>query len=126
MRFLLNMNVCRAVADVLGELGHECVHVRDAALISCDDAEIVESARRNDQVIVTHDLDYGDLLALGGHRQPSVIIFRLRTSFPSNLADRLRSVWEHIAPLLPKGAIVVITDTTVRVRLLPLNAQTGP
>jgi len=28
MRFLLNMNVCRAVADVLAEFGHECVHAR--------------------------------------------------------------------------------------------------
>lgn len=126
MRFLLNMNVCRAVADVLVEFGHESVHARDAGLISCDDAEIVETARRNGQVIVTHDLDYGDLLALGGHRQPSVIIFRLRISSPSKLADRLRSVWEHIASFLPKGVIVVITDATVRVRVLPLNTQTGP
>lgn len=92
-------------------------------MIGSDDAEIVETARRNDQVIVTHDLDYGDLLALGGRRQPSVIIFRLRISSPSNLSDRLRSAWEHIASFLPKGVIVVITDATVRVRLLPLNAQ---
>ena len=125
MRFLLNMNVCRAVADVLAEFGHECVHARDAGLIRSDDAEIVETARRNGQVIVTHDLDYGDLLALGGRRHPSVIIFRLRVSSPSNLADRLRSAWEHIATFLPKGVIVVITDATVRVRPLPLNAQSG-
>ena len=62
MRFLLNMNMTRVVGHALAELGHEWVHVRDVGLAKGPDPPIIDFARRERRVIVTHDLDYGDLL----------------------------------------------------------------
>jgi predicted nuclease of predicted toxin-antitoxin system len=121
MRFLLNMNVCRAIADTLKELGQECVHARDVGLATADDRAVVEFARRDGRVIVTHDLDYGDLLMLSEGPGPSAIIFRLRRSSPSNMCQRLKEAWEPIRGAVQEGAIVVIEDAAVRIR--PLSAE---
>ena len=118
MRFLLNMNVCRAIAQTLGGLGQECVHARDVGLATSDDRIVVEFARRNGRVIVTHDLDYGDLLMLTEEPRPSVIIFRLRRSSPSAMCRRLMEAWTPICKAVEDGAIVIIEDAAVRIRSL--------
>jgi predicted nuclease of predicted toxin-antitoxin system len=46
------------------------------------DVEIVERALAGSSVVLTFDLDFGDVLALGVLDKPSVIIFRL-TNDPS-------------------------------------------
>jgi hypothetical protein len=53
------------------------------------DTEIIKAAKSADEVIVTHDLDYGHLLAFSGEAAPSVIMFRRRfTSRNSCRSDR--------------------------------------
>jgi predicted nuclease of predicted toxin-antitoxin system len=123
MRFLLNMNVCRAVADKLTQLGHECVHARDAGLATADDRSVVEFARQEGRVIVTHDLDYGDLLMLSEEPRPSAIIFRLRRSSPSIMCQRLGDAWEAISAAIVEGAIVIIEDAAIRIRRLSEPSQ---
>jgi predicted nuclease of predicted toxin-antitoxin system len=45
------------------------------------------AAKAGGEVIVTHDLDYGHLLAFSGEADQSVIIFRLRNAHPDALLD---------------------------------------
>jgi predicted nuclease of predicted toxin-antitoxin system len=116
MRFLLNMNVSREVGKAIAELGGEFIHARDANLATADDRVVIQVARREDRVIVTHDLDYGDLLMLSGEPHVSVIIFRLRRSAPLVMCKRLREAWETIQTPLAEGAIVVIEDASMRIR----------
>jgi len=78
MNFLLNMNVHRDMAAPLKKRGHVCRHVGDIGLSRAKDVEIVAEAKRTGEVIITHDLDYGHLLAFSGEKAPSVIILRLR------------------------------------------------
>ena len=40
------------------------------------DERIVDIALKNNDVIITHDLDFGRILAFSNHSHPSVIIFR--------------------------------------------------
>ena len=84
-------------------------------------AEIVEQARRKAEVIVTHDLDYGHLLAFSGELAPSIIILRLRNTHPDNLFDRISRAWPEIEGPLSEGAIVVLEDAAHRIRGLPLE-----
>jgi predicted nuclease of predicted toxin-antitoxin system len=90
MRFLLNMNICRAVGPTLADLGQQWAHARDVGLARADDRAVVDLARREGMTVITHDLDYADILALSGQTRPSVIIFRLRLSSPLAMSRRLR------------------------------------
>ena len=121
MRFLLNLNVPRALGTRLGAEGHECRHVGDIGMAQASDTEIVEEARRNRAVIVTHDLDYGHLLAFSGELAPSVVILRLHNIHPDNLFDRIWRAWPEIEGPLAEGAIVVLEDAAHRIRRLPLS-----
>jgi predicted nuclease of predicted toxin-antitoxin system len=121
MRFLLNLNVPRGLGTRLGGLGHECRHAGDIGMAQASDVEIVEEARRREEVIVTHDLDYGQLLAFSGEPAPSVILLRLHNVHPDNLLDRISRAWPEIEGPLSGGAIVVLEDATHRIRGLPLS-----
>ncbi len=125
MKFLLNMNVPRALGERLAGEGHTYRHVRDIAMARANDATILEEARHNDEVIVSHDLDYGHLLAFSGEPKPSVIIFRLRNTRPDNLYARILHAWSEIEKPLQEGAIVTIEDATLRIRKLPVTRELG-
>ncbi|MBC7265190.1 MAG: DUF5615 family PIN-like protein [Chloroflexi bacterium] len=124
MKFLLNMNVPRELGRRLAARGHECRHVGDIGMAQASDVAIIEEAKANKEVIVTHDLDYGHLLAFSGEPAPSVIIFRLRNTHPDNLFARMMSTWPEIERPLLEGAIVALEDAALRIRRLPI-AQEG-
>ncbi|MCX7854715.1 MAG: DUF5615 family PIN-like protein [Anaerolineae bacterium] len=121
MKFLLNMNVPRSLAVSLMAQGHSCRHVGDIGMGRASDETILQEARAHQEVIITHDLDYGHLLALSGEPAPSVLIFRLRNTHPENLFARMMWVWTEIEEPLRRGAIVVLEDAALRVRLLPIH-----
>jgi predicted nuclease of predicted toxin-antitoxin system len=121
MRFLLNLNVPRELGRRLNLEGHECRHVGDIGMAKASDIEIVEEARRNEEVVVTHDLDYGHLLAFSGELAPSVIILRLRNVHVDNVFARIIRAWPEIEGPLSEGAIVVLEDAAHRIRGLPLS-----
>jgi predicted nuclease of predicted toxin-antitoxin system len=65
MRFLADAGVSPKTVEFLTQLGHEAVHVRTLGLQHARDAELVERARTDSSVVLTFDLDFGELLALG-------------------------------------------------------------
>lgn len=121
MRWLLNMNIPRRLKPLLESAGHPCRHAGDIGLERADDWDILEEAARQGEVILTHDLDYGRLLAFTRAAKPSVVIIRLSHPYPQLILRRLLAAWPLIEPPLTNGAVVVIEDTTVRIRLLPLR-----
>lgn len=120
MKFLLNMNVPRELGRRLKIEGHEYRHVGDVGMAQASDKIVMEKARESKEVIVTHDLDYGHLLAFSNTPEPSVIIFRFRNTHPDNLISRIISTWPEIEIPLHEGAIVVLEDAALRIRRLPI------
>jgi len=90
VKFLLDMNLPRSLGQKLKTIHHQTRHVGGLGMAEADDIEIVHEARENQEVIITHDLDYGDLLAFSGESSPSVIIFRLRNTQLENLFAKRR------------------------------------
>jgi predicted nuclease of predicted toxin-antitoxin system len=123
VRFLLNMNLSRDLGRRLAEHGHTYRHARDVGLARATDVEMVETARQSRETILTHDLDYGHLLAFSGRSEPSVVIYRMRDSHVSKMYSRTIGVWSQIEQPLGEWAIVIIKDATLGVRGLPISMQ---
>jgi predicted nuclease of predicted toxin-antitoxin system len=85
------------------------------------DTKIVAKARESGEVLITHDLDYGNLLAFSGETAPSIVILRLRNTHLDNLYARIANSWPQIEEALRSGAIVVLEDAAVRIRPLPVE-----
>jgi predicted nuclease of predicted toxin-antitoxin system len=80
MRFLADMGISPKIVDFLQHLGHQAVHLRQQGLHRLKDSGILENARKEACILLTHDLDFGDLLAASGADLPSVMIFCLRNN----------------------------------------------
>ena len=72
MKLLLDMGLSPKCADYVRELGHDAVHLGEERLHRATDQEVVHKARREERVILTHDLDFGAIMAASGARLPSI------------------------------------------------------
>ena len=115
------MNLPRTLAVLLTQNGYRCRHVGDIGLSQATDEEIVEEARLNGEVILTHDMDYGKILAFSGESSSSVIIFRYQTKEPESFLKRILNNLPQIQSGLERGAIVVVERKITRIRLLPIQ-----
>jgi predicted nuclease of predicted toxin-antitoxin system len=122
LRFLVDNALSPVVADELQRAGHEALHVRDVGMQASTDGEIFELARSDDRVLVSADTDFGTLLALRKPAKPSLIIFR-RTSGrrPEAQARLLLDCLPDIRESLDLGSVVVIEETRLRIRRLPIG-----
>ncbi len=123
MRFLADMGISPKTVNFLRDLGHHAAHLHEAGLGRLNDSEILEKAHRERSIVLTHDLDFGDLLAASGAQVPSVILFRLRNMRPERVNFYLQNVIAQHAEALENGAIATVTERGVRIRRLPLEAQ---
>ena len=85
-----------------------------------DDVDIVRRARAEARICVTLDADFHSLLATSGERGPSVIRIRKEGLDATALAALLQGIWAGIEDALNGGAMVTVTDRSVRVRPLPV------
>ena len=121
MRFLADAGVSPKTVEFLKQLGHEAIHVRTLGLQQATDSELVDRARADSSVVVTFDLDFGDLLAVGVLDKPSVIIFRLADERPDSVNQRLSRVIAERVSELESGSLILVEDTRYRVRKLPIR-----
>lgn len=121
MRFLADMGVSMTTVQALRGQGHETIHLREEKLSRLSDADILEKARQENRIIITFDLDFGDLLAAGGHSLPSVIIFRLHNQAPFSVTPKLVEVVSDRKEDLLSGALIIVEDTRYRMRRLPIE-----
>lgn len=120
MRFLADMGISLDVVTWLRGEGHEVDHLIDRNLHKSSDSDILELARSEDRIVLTHDLDFGYLLAVSRTRLPSVVIFRLANMRPSNVIAHLRLALARHNEVLTSGAILSVSERRIRVRRLPL------
>ncbi|HCG98669.1 MAG: hypothetical protein A2074_07230 [Candidatus Aquicultor primus] len=120
MKFLADMGISQSTVNRLRERGSDAVHLREQGLKRISDNEIVTKARKENRIILTCDLDFGDIMAASGEAWPTVIIFRLENETPSNINRRLLQVLEESSAALAKGAIISVEEKRHRIRLLPV------
>ena len=125
LRFLADMNISPMTVADLRSAGWDIVRVSDLMDEGSSDADILAHARRHGQVVVTQDLDFSALLAVGGYAYPSVITFRLTDARPSSVTRRLRDVVSEMNEELASGVAISVDETTARYRVLPIIPEQG-
>jgi predicted nuclease of predicted toxin-antitoxin system len=85
-----------------------------------DDSEILWRARSDSRVCVTLDADFHSLLATGAADGASVIRIGKEGLDATAVTILLQAIWPKIEDALTRGALVTVTERSVRVRRLPI------
>ena len=120
MKFLADMGISPRVVEELLQNGHDAVHLAEQELNRMVDSDILQKARQEERILLTHDLDFGELLAASGGELPSVVILRLRDMRAPNVSKHLFSIIDQQAEALTKGAVLSVTEQKVRIRRLTI------
>lgn len=121
MRLLLDMGLSQSTARFLRTAGHDAVHLSEQGLQRLPDQQIITKASREGRVIVTHDLDFGRLIALSGSHLPSVITFRISDMRAHQVDRYLQDILTRFAYELDAGSLISVTDEAIRIRRLPIG-----
>jgi len=123
MRFLTDMGISPKTVSSLQSLGHDAVHLHDEGLDRLPDSAILQKARDEQRVLLTHDLDFGELIAASEANMPSVVIFRLRNMRPKQVNHYLHRVLSQHQGVLERGAVISVSEGQIRVRTLPISTN---
>jgi predicted nuclease of predicted toxin-antitoxin system len=121
--FLADMNISPVSVARLKERGWDIIRSSDLLPATASDDEILETARRMERVVITFDLDFSGILALGGHRKPSLVTLRLSLGDPDTITSRLLAVVPGLERKFEQGIVATIEDDRVRIRDLPLASE---
>jgi predicted nuclease of predicted toxin-antitoxin system len=121
MRLLANENFPAEAVEALRSRGHEVAWVRLDAPGSSD-RQVLDRAVAEDRLRLTFDKDFGELAFRAGLPASCVVVlFRMRLTSPSQVAQRTVAALESRADWV--GHFAVVLDDRVRMSLLPSNGH---
>jgi len=121
MRFLADMGVAIRVVEWLRDEGYDARHLREEELQRLPDDQIFRKAVAENRVVLTFDLDFGQIVASSGRQKVSVVLFRLQNTRTPHVIERLKVVLQEAGPALEQGAVVVVEESRFRIRRLPIG-----
>jgi predicted nuclease of predicted toxin-antitoxin system len=125
MRLKLDENLSRHLKTVLNALQHDVKTAEEQGLLSQPDTLVAAAAKAEHRMLLTLDVEFGDLRKYppGGH--PGIILFRPRSLGPlavnSFVEDFFRSA--DIERLV--GCLVIVESTRLRIRWPALESDSA-
>jgi predicted nuclease of predicted toxin-antitoxin system len=110
------MGVSYKVALWLNRVGHDAIHLSDEGLNKLSDDRIIEKAVSENSIILTADVDFGQLITFKNSKPTSVIQFRILDLTPENIIPKLELVLERFSEEL-NTIPVIITIQEHKIRL---------
>ena len=121
MKFLIDNNLSRLLAEGLKAAGHDAVNLRDLGMQAAPDPAVLQRAQVDERVLVSADTDFGGLLSRSRATGPSVLLIRrLAGRRAAEQSAIILANLDQIAEDLTAGAVVVIGDDRIRIRRLPM------
>jgi len=118
MKFFADMGISPVTVAWLNQRGHDAKHLSEERLHRLSDREVFEKAQQENRIVLTTDLDFGEIAVSSSSANISVIIFRQEDRTPSSVNQYLETVLDTAKTELEKGAILVVQEGRVRIRHL--------
>jgi predicted nuclease of predicted toxin-antitoxin system len=120
VKVLIDESLSVRVAEALAAAGHDAVHVGDLDMLGAPDTDVMAAAAAGGRCLVSVDTDFGELLAIGRHTGPSVVLLRRAPHRPDAQVALLMGALDQLHDDLVAGAIVVLRGERARIRRLPI------
>lgn len=121
MKILIDMNLSPVWREIFAKHNWESVHWSSVGKPTAPDKTILQYARDNGYVVLTHDLDFSAILAATGAKAPRVIQVRTQDVLSERFEKLVINALRQFESVLASGALVVIDESRSRARVLPLT-----
>ena len=123
MKLLIDMNLSPRWVNILVDAGFEAAHWSTLGRSNAPDAEIMAFAKANSYVVLTHDLDFGAILAATHCEKPSVVQIRSEDVSPDVIGKLVIVALRQMTAELEEGALLTLDPNRPRLRVLPLPSK---
>jgi predicted nuclease of predicted toxin-antitoxin system len=123
VRFLADMGVDVRVVAWLNAQGHEAIHLRDEGLHRLPNGAIFEKAHQERRVLLTFDLDFGEIAALAQGKPVTVVVFRLHNTRPAHVIARLKATLEASPDAFERPGVILVEEARHRIRRFPIGTS---
>jgi predicted nuclease of predicted toxin-antitoxin system len=123
MKLLVDMNLSPRWVQVLADAGINASHWSTLGANNAPDSEIMAYASGNDYVVLTHDLDFGAILAATHGKKPSVVQIRAEDVSPKVIGKRVIIALRQMDSELEEGALFTVDPIRSRLRVLPFLSK---
>lgn len=118
LRFLLNANISHETAEFLKSLGYDAKTVAQFGLERAEDIEIAKKAAKEKRILITLDLDFGEIFYFSIKEKIWIIVLKLRNQTVESVNKTLN--WLLKTKILVKkkyqNTLVIIEEGKIRVR----------
>ena len=116
MKFKIDENLPRDLAEALIALGYAADTVQEEGLAGAPDPVVLNAAIKDDRILLTLDKGFGNVISYPPESHPGIVLFRPgsleRPAVLAFILDRLPDVLQ-----LPiKGRTLVVTPRKIRAR----------
>lgn len=119
MRFLVDMNLSPELAAWLRAQGHDATHVIDTGSAAMTDHQIMMRAAHERRIVVSFDLDFGDIAGAARQSGTGVVLLRLRLAGTAHVRQRPQIAIAQAGEAMEEGAVVLVEDSRIRIRRMP-------
>jgi predicted nuclease of predicted toxin-antitoxin system len=120
VKIVVDMNLTPEWGEFFRAADIEAQHWSSLGDSRAVDRVIMAYAREHGAVVFTHDLDFGNILAVTHALGPSVIQVRTQDPIPDVVGELVLAALQEHRVLLERGALVTIERDKLRVRVLPI------
>jgi len=118
MKFLADMGISPVTTAWLNKQGHDAKHLSEEGLHRLSDLEIFAKADSENRIVLTTDLDFGEIAMTSHGANISVIIFRQEDRTTTSIHKYLETVLDIAKEDLQRGSIVTVQEGRIRIRHL--------
>jgi predicted nuclease of predicted toxin-antitoxin system len=113
MNFLADESCAAPVVHALRQAGHDVLAIAEIAAGATDE-QVLAQAVREERVLLTEDLDFGNLVFAQGISAAGVVLLRFRAATRRNKPTAVVEAVSRLGPRL-RNAFVVVEPGRVRI-----------
>jgi len=114
LKFLTDENIAKSLVRALREKGHDVKDIKEEGLVGISDREVINKAKEDDRVILTHDKHFGNLLNFPLQSHKGVVLIRYRDQSPSYVIPRLIPLLGTLSDKV-KDSLTIVTEYLVKI-----------
>lgn len=112
LKFLADENIAKSLVKALMKKGYDVEDIKEENLFGISDKEVIDKAKEDERVVLTHDKDFGNLL---NFPLQSHLLIRYRDQSPSYVIPRLIPMLGTLKNKM-KDSLTIITENLVKIQ----------